>query len=128
MNQAASSAADPREVQKFNVLAHEFWDPRGAFPPLHVLNPVRTEYVVQRTPLAQRRVLDVGCGGGLLAEALVRHGAHVTGIDLSASMIEVARLHAHESQLQLDYHQCSAEQFATQEPGSFDVITCMELV
>jgi 2-polyprenyl-6-hydroxyphenyl methylase/3-demethylubiquinone-9 3-methyltransferase len=128
MSQAASSAADPREVQKFDVLAHEFWDPRGAFLPLHALNPVRTEYVAQRTALAQRRVLDVGCGGGLLAEALVRHGAHVTGIDLSASMIEVARLHAHESQLPVDYHQCSAEQFVLQAPAPFDVITCMELI
>src|SRR5580658_6142448 len=116
------------EVRKFDALAHEFWDPRGAFHPLHALNPVRMGYVAEHCDLSQRRVLDIGCGGGLLTEALARHGAHVSGIDLAPSMIEVARLHAHESQLQIDYRVCSAEQMA-QQPGSpFDVITCMELI
>jgi 2-polyprenyl-6-hydroxyphenyl methylase / 3-demethylubiquinone-9 3-methyltransferase len=116
------------EVRKFDALAHEFWDPRGAFRPLHVLNPVRVDYLVQRAPLAQRRVLDIGCGGGLLAESLARHGADVTGIDMAPAMIEVARLHAHESQLQIDYQQCSAEQLAGEAGTPFDVIACMELI
>jgi 2-polyprenyl-6-hydroxyphenyl methylase / 3-demethylubiquinone-9 3-methyltransferase len=116
------------EVRKFDALAHEFWDPRGAFRPLHVLNPQRVAYVAQRCALSQRRVLDVGCGGGLLAEALARHGAHVSGIDLAPGMIEVARLHAHESQLQIDYHLCEAQQFADVAASTFDVITCMELI
>jgi 2-polyprenyl-6-hydroxyphenyl methylase / 3-demethylubiquinone-9 3-methyltransferase len=116
------------EVRKFDALAHEFWDPRGAFRPLHVLNPQRVAYVAQRCALSQRRVLDVGCGGGLLAEALARHGAHVSGIDLAPGMIEVARLHAHESQLQIDYHLCEAQQFADVAASAFDVITCMELI
>src|ERR1700684_3418145 len=90
------------EVQKFDALAHAFWDPRGAFHPLHALNPVRLEYVAQRTELMRRRVADVGCGGGLLAEALARRGAQVCGIDLAPAMIEVAQLHAHESQLAID--------------------------
>ena len=124
----ASASADPAEVHKFDALAHEFWDPRGAFRFLHVLNPVRVDYVLQRAGLAQRRVLDVGCGGGLLSEALTRHGAHVTGIDLAPAMIEVARLHSHESQLSIDYELCSAEAYAERATERFDVITCMELI
>ena len=113
------------EVQKFDALAHEFWDPRGAFQPLHVLNPVRLEYITQRTTLAGRRVLDVGCGGGLLTESLARQGALAHGIDLSPSMIEVARLHAHESGLQIDYEVASAEQYAPRASASYEVITCI---
>ena len=121
-------AAMDAEVRKFDALAHEFWDPRGAFRPLHALNPQRVAYVAQRCALSQRRALDIGCGGGLLSEALARHGAHVSGIDLAPAMIEVARLHAHESQLQIDYQQCSAEQLAAQGGAPFDVIACMELI
>ncbi|MGH8141071.1 MAG: bifunctional 2-polyprenyl-6-hydroxyphenol methylase/3-demethylubiquinol 3-O-methyltransferase UbiG [Steroidobacteraceae bacterium] len=115
-------------MRKFDVLAHEFWDPRGAFHPLHALNPVRLAYVAARAALSQRRVLDIGCGGGLLSEGLARHGAHVTGIDMAPAMIEVARLHAHESQIALDYELASAEAYVAHAPGQFDVITCMELV
>jgi 2-polyprenyl-6-hydroxyphenyl methylase/3-demethylubiquinone-9 3-methyltransferase len=127
---AATAAADPREIQKFDLLAHEFWDPRGAFHPLHALNPVRLAYVAERAPLAQRRVLDIGCGGGLLAEGLARHGAHVTAIDMAPAMIEVARLHAHESRLTIDYEVTSAQAYAARAPAParFDVITCMELI
>jgi 2-polyprenyl-6-hydroxyphenyl methylase/3-demethylubiquinone-9 3-methyltransferase len=116
------------EVRKFDALAHEFWDPRGAFHPLHALNPVRFDYVARRATLAGQRVLDVGCGGGLLAESLAHAGAAVTAIDLAPAMIEVARLHAHESQLAIDYQLASAEQLAQQRPPSFAVITCMELI
>jgi 2-polyprenyl-6-hydroxyphenyl methylase / 3-demethylubiquinone-9 3-methyltransferase len=128
MSMPTAAAALSSEVQKFDALAHEFWDPRGAFHPLHALNPVRLQYIVQRAPLSQRRVLDIGCGGGLLAEGLVRHGAQVCGIDLAPAMIEVAQLHAHESQLAIDYRQCSAEQLAASDIAAFDVITCMELI
>lgn len=125
---AETISADSSEVQKFDALAHEFWDPRGAFRTLHALNPVRAAYVGERTNLSQRRILDVGCGGGLLSEALARHGAHVTGIDMAPAMIEVARLHAHEAQLALDYELCSAEQYLERSDARFDVITCMELI
>jgi 2-polyprenyl-6-hydroxyphenyl methylase/3-demethylubiquinone-9 3-methyltransferase len=124
----STAKAIDAEVRKFDALAHEFWDPRSAFRPLHALNPQRVAYVAQRSALSQRRVLDIGCGGGLLTESLARHGAHVSGIDLAPAMIEVARLHAHESQLQIDYQLCSAEQFATHIPSPFDLITCMELI
>lgn len=125
---ATPASTDAAEVRKFDALAHEFWDPRGAFRFLHQLNPVRRDYIVARSALAQRRVLDIGCGGGLLTEALTRHGAHVTGIDMAPAMIEVARLHAHESQLSIDYELCSAEQYAAHATERFDVITCMELI
>jgi 2-polyprenyl-6-hydroxyphenyl methylase / 3-demethylubiquinone-9 3-methyltransferase len=128
MASSASAAVDPREVQKFDVLAHEFWDPRGAFHTLHALNPVRLAFVTERSTLAGQRVLDVGCGGGLLAEALSRHGAQVTAIDMAPAMIEVARLHAHESQVAVDYQLTSPEAYAARAPQPFDVITCMELI
>jgi 2-polyprenyl-6-hydroxyphenyl methylase / 3-demethylubiquinone-9 3-methyltransferase len=129
MNNATAQAASiDAEVRKFDALAHEFWDPRGAFHPLHTLNPVRLDYVAKRAKLAQQRILDVGCGGGLLAESLARSGAVVTGIDLAPAMIEVARLHAQESQLNIDYQLCSAEQYAQRSERPFDVITCMELI
>ena len=125
---AAPASADPAEVHKFDALASEFWDPRGAFRFLHLLNPLRSDYIATHAKLAQRRVLDIGCGGGLLTEALTRHGAHVTGIDMAPAMIEVARLHAHESQLSIDYELCSAEAYAQRATEHFDVITCMELI
>ncbi|HWW19491.1 MAG TPA: bifunctional 2-polyprenyl-6-hydroxyphenol methylase/3-demethylubiquinol 3-O-methyltransferase UbiG [Steroidobacteraceae bacterium] len=129
MNQpSAQAVAIDAEVRKFDALAHEFWDARGAFQALHTLNPVRLDYVAARAKLAQQRVLDVGCGGGLLAEALSRSGAIVTGIDLAPAMIEVARLHAHESQLRIDYRLLSAEQLAQRCEQPFDVITCMEMI
>jgi 2-polyprenyl-6-hydroxyphenyl methylase/3-demethylubiquinone-9 3-methyltransferase len=128
MSSTATAPTMDAEVRKFDALAHEFWDPRGAFRPLHVLNPVRVDYLAQRCSLAQRRVLDIGCGGGLLAEALARRGAHVSAIDMAPAMIDVARLHAHESGLAIDYQQCSAEQLAGEAAATFDVITCMELI
>src|SRR5580698_4178658 len=119
MSSSATATTMDAEVRKFDALAHEFWDPRGAFRPLHVLNPVRLDYLLQRCSLSQRRVLDIGCGGGLLAESLARHGAHVSAIDMAPGMIEVARLHAHESGLSIDYQQCSAEQFADVAASTF---------
>ena len=120
--------ADPGELDKFDRLAARFWDPHGEFRPLHLLNPVRAGYIAARAPLAGRRVLDVGCGGGLLAEALAAAGASATGIDLAPGMIEVARLHAAQVQLAIDYRLTGAEELAAATPGAFDVVTCMEML
>ncbi|HTP39100.1 MAG TPA: bifunctional 2-polyprenyl-6-hydroxyphenol methylase/3-demethylubiquinol 3-O-methyltransferase UbiG [Steroidobacteraceae bacterium] len=123
--------ADPAEIGKFHQLAHEFWDPRGSFRPLHLLNPARCGYVASRSPLAGAALLDVGCGGGLLAEAMAARGARVTGIDLAPAMIEVARLHALEGSLDIDYRLQSAEALAAEAKApeqGFEVITCMEML
>ena len=119
---------DGAELAKFEAGAGRFWDLRGEFRPLHLLNPVRVRFIAERTALAGSRVLDVGCGGGLLAEALARAGARVTAIDLAPAMIEVARLHAAESALAVDYRLSSAEEVAGAEPAGFDVVTCMEML
>jgi 2-polyprenyl-6-hydroxyphenyl methylase/3-demethylubiquinone-9 3-methyltransferase len=120
--------ADRAELAKFDALAARFWDSHGDFRPLHLLNPVRLQFIAERAALAGLRVLDVGCGGGLLTESLARAGAEVTGIDLAPGMIEVARLHATESRLALDYRVTAAEELAQQYPGRFEVITCMEML
>ena len=117
--------ADAAELGKFDALSSRFWDPKGEFRPLHVLNPVRAGFVADRAPLSDAKVLDVGCGGGLLCEALTRAGAKVTGIDLAPGMIEVARLHAADQQLTVDYQVKEADAIAA---GSFDVVTCMEML
>lgn len=120
--------ADPVEIGKFDAIAHRFWDPEGEFRPLHRINPVRTAYVAGHCRLEGARVLDVGCGGGLLCEALQALGARVTGIDLAPAMLESARLHAAERGVTIDYRLQSAEALAVAEPGAFDVVTCMEMV
>lgn len=128
VNQTDSGTADPAEIAKFEALAHRFWDPQGEFRPLHHLNPVRVDYVASRVSLSGARVLDVGCGGGLLAEALARRGALVQAIDLSPAMISTARLHAAESGLKIDYRVQDAAQLAQQRPHQFDVVCCMEML
>jgi len=125
---ASAHNADQAEVAKFDAGAAGFWDPHGEFRPLHLLNPVRAAYVSERAPLEGAAVLDVGCGGGLLAEALARAGARVTAIDLAAGMIEVARLHAAESGLTIDYRVAAAEELAVRAPAAFQVVTCMEML
>ena len=120
--------ADQAEVAKFDASASGFWDPQGEFRPLHLLNPVRVGFISTRTTLAGRRVLDVGCGGGLLAEALAGAGAQVTAIDLAPGMIEVARLHAAEAKLAIDYRVAPAEELAAAHREGFDVVTCMEML
>ncbi len=120
--------ADRGELSKFDALAHRFWDPRGEFRPLHLLNPVRLGFVAEHASLAGAHALDVGCGGGLLSEALSRKGARVTAIDLAPGMIEVARLHAAEEGLDIDYRVAAAEDLAADLTASVDVLTCMEML
>ncbi len=124
----SSPNAAQAEISKFDALAERFWDEHGQFRPLHLLNPVRLRFVAERCTLAGARVLDVGCGGGLLSEALAREGAQVTAIDLAPGMIEVARMHASAHGLAIDYQVAGAETLASREPESFDVLTCMEML
>lgn len=123
-----SMNSDAAEIAKFEAAAHRFWDVDGEFKPLHRLNPVRARYVEERANLRGARVLDVGCGGGLLAESLARAGANVTAIDLAPSMVDTARLHALDSGLTIDYRVDSAESLVRAHAGQFDVVTCMEML
>jgi 2-polyprenyl-6-hydroxyphenyl methylase/3-demethylubiquinone-9 3-methyltransferase len=116
------------ELDKFGALAQRWWDPQGPQKPLHALNPVRLEYVADRATLDGARVLDVGCGGGLLSEALAESGASVTAIDLAPELVKVARLHALESGAKVDYRLQSVESLAAEMPGAFDAVTCMEML
>jgi 2-polyprenyl-6-hydroxyphenyl methylase/3-demethylubiquinone-9 3-methyltransferase len=123
-----SPNSDAAEIAKFEAAAHRFWDVDGEFKPLHKLNPVRARYVQERCELKNARVLDVGCGGGLLSESLARAGADVTAIDLAPSMVATARLHALESGLKIDYRVEAAEHLLQGQAGKFDVLTCMEML
>jgi 2-polyprenyl-6-hydroxyphenyl methylase/3-demethylubiquinone-9 3-methyltransferase len=125
---AATRNAHPAELDKFDALAPHFWDPHGEFRPLHLLNPVRARFVAERAALAGTRVLDVGCGGGLLCETLARAGARVSGIDLAPGMLEVARLHAAAENLPIDYRLQDAHELAEASPAAFDIVTCMEML
>ena len=120
--------ADAAELARFAELAPRWWDPEGESRPLHDLNPVRLEYVAARCRLQGAQAVDVGCGGGLLAEALAARGAQVTGIDLGSAVLEVARLHLLESGLAVDYREISAEAHAAEHPGRYDVLCCMEML
>lgn len=128
MSDAAHANFSQAELNKFDELAHRWWDPNGESRPLHDLNPVRLAYVRERAGLRDAEVLDVGCGGGLLSEALAREGALVTGIDLAPQVLEVARLHLFESGLTIDYREISVETLAAEAPARFDVVTCMEMI
>ncbi|MBB4722477.1 bifunctional 2-polyprenyl-6-hydroxyphenol methylase/3-demethylubiquinol 3-O-methyltransferase UbiG [Xanthomonas euvesicatoria] len=125
---AKSSNFHQSELDKFAALANRWWDADGPQKPLHALNPVRLEYVSTRLELAGARVLDVGCGGGLLSESMARLGAQVTAIDLAPELVKVARLHSLESGVQVDYRVQSVEDLAAEQPGSFDAVTCMEML
>lgn len=116
------------ELDKFGALANRWWDPQGPQKALHALNPARLGYVADRVGLPGARVLDVGCGGGLLSEALAQAGAHVTAIDLAPDLVKIAKLHGLESGVKVDYRVQSAEALAGEQPGAFDAITCMELL
>ena len=116
------------ELDKFAALANRWWDPEGPQKPLHALNPVRLRYVAERVPLRGAKVLDVGCGAGLLSEAMALTGAEVTAIDLAPELVRTARLHALESGVQVDYRVQSVEALAAERPGGFDAVTCMEML
>lgn len=124
----ASTNFDQAELDKFAALANRWWDVDGPQKPLHALNPVRLQYVARRVTLRGARVLDIGCGGGLLSEALAKEGADVTAIDLAPELVKVARLHGLESGVSVDYRVQAAEDLAAEQPGSFDVVTCMEML
>ncbi|HEX8987736.1 MAG TPA: bifunctional 2-polyprenyl-6-hydroxyphenol methylase/3-demethylubiquinol 3-O-methyltransferase UbiG [Rhodocyclaceae bacterium] len=120
--------ADPQELAKFGDLAHRWWDPNSEFKALHDINPLRLGWIDRCVGLAGKRVLDVGCGGGILSESMAALGADVTGIDLSEKPLGVAKLHLYESGQKVDYRQIAAEELAAAEPASFDVVTCLEML
>ena len=119
---------DQNEVNKFADIAEKWWDPTGDFKPLHVINPLRANYINNKSPVNGLKVLDVGCGGGLLAEALNSKGAEVTAIDVTEANIEVAKLHAKKMQVKIDYRLVTAEDLAQKESHSFDVVSCLEVI
>lgn len=120
---------DPAELAKFSDLAHRWWDKDSEFRPLHQINPLRLNWIAGLAPLEGRRVLDVGCGGGILADSMARRGANVLGIDLASKALKVAQLHALEAETAgVQYREISAEKLASEQPGSFDVVTCMEML
>lgn len=120
---------DPLEIEKFQSIASRWWDRESEFKPLHDINPLRVGYIEKHAgDLAARKVLDIGCGGGILAEALAAKGADVTGIDMAELSLKVAKMHLHESGLEVNYQQVPVEQFAEQHPAQFDIITCLEML
>ena len=120
--------ADPIELEKFSQLAHRWWDPTSEFKPLHDINPLRLEYIDRIAQLPGKAVLDVGCGGGILSESMADKGARVTGIDLGEKPLQVAKLHLLESGRQVEYRKVAVEALAAEQPGAYDVITCMEML
>ncbi|GAB6042578.1 bifunctional 2-polyprenyl-6-hydroxyphenol methylase/3-demethylubiquinol 3-O-methyltransferase UbiG [Endothiovibrio diazotrophicus] len=124
----ATLNVDQHEVSKFEELAHRWWDPHSEFKPLHDINPLRLDFVDRRVGLSGKQVLDVGCGGGILAESMAVRGARVTGIDMGEAPLSVAKLHLLESGAEVDYQRTTAEAFAAANPGRFDVVTCMEML
>jgi 2-polyprenyl-6-hydroxyphenyl methylase/3-demethylubiquinone-9 3-methyltransferase len=126
--QTAAPNADPAELAKFSDLAHRWWDPQGEFRPLHEINPLRLGWIGRLAPLEGKDAIDVGCGGGILAEAMARRGARVTGIDLAEKPLKVAELHLMESGLEVRYELASAEDYAAAHAERFDVLTCMEML
>ena len=126
--QSSTRNADPAELAKFAALAQSWWDPRGPSRPLHDLNPLRLQYVERAVGLNGKQVLDVGCGGGILSEAMARAGARVLGIDLSQPVLDVAELHALEAKVTVEYRAVAAEELAQERPAAFDLVTCMEML
>ncbi len=122
------SNADPIEIEKFSQLAHKWWDPNSEFKPLHDINPLRLNYIDRLASLAGKTVIDVGCGGGILSESMAGMGAIVTGIDLSEKALQVAKLHLLESGKQVNYRKIAAEDMAEEQPASFDIVTCLEML
>ncbi|GAB4057701.1 bifunctional 3-demethylubiquinone 3-O-methyltransferase/2-octaprenyl-6-hydroxy phenol methylase [Uliginosibacterium sediminicola] len=120
--------ADDSELAKFSALAHRWWDPQSEFRPLHEINPLRLDWIDAASPISGKAVIDIGCGGGILAESMAQRGAKVTGIDLSDKALAVARLHALDSGVSVDYQKIAAETIAAERPGQFEVVSCMEML
>lgn len=123
-----SANVDDREIAKFAALAARWWDTESEFKPLHAINPLRCNWIDRHSPVADQRILDVGCGGGILCEALALRGANVTGIDMGEAPLAVARLHSLESGVKINYRQSTAEDMAEDHPGQFDIVTCLEML
>ena len=119
---------DPAELAKFESVADKWWDKSGEFKPLHEINPLRLDYINERSALTEKRILDVGCGGGILSEGLAQRGADVTGIDLAEANLVTARQHAEENNLNINYQNIAVETLAAEQPGSFDIVTCLEML
>ncbi|WP_280567852.1 bifunctional 2-polyprenyl-6-hydroxyphenol methylase/3-demethylubiquinol 3-O-methyltransferase UbiG [Chromohalobacter sp. 296-RDG] len=128
MSETFGNNVDHAEIAKFEALASRWWDPESEFKPLHEINPLRLNFIDEQANLAGKTAIDVGCGGGILSEAMAHRGARVTGIDMGEAPLAVARLHQQESEVAVDYHQISAEEMAAQHPGEFDVVTCLEML
>ena len=128
MEADSMSNADPIELEKFSQLAHRWWDRNSEFKPLHEINPLRLNYINRTVPLSGKTVLDVGCGGGILAESMAALGAHVTGIDLGDKALQVAKLHLLESGQKVTYRKIAVEDLAVEQPGHYDVVTCLEML
>ncbi|NOU42777.1 MAG: bifunctional 2-polyprenyl-6-hydroxyphenol methylase/3-demethylubiquinol 3-O-methyltransferase UbiG [Methyloglobulus sp.] len=128
MTMTSSNNVNPDEINKFGAMAERWWDPQGEFKTLHDINPLRLEFIQRFIPIHEQRIVDVGCGGGILTEALAKHGADATGIDLSEDLIDVADLHGLESGIHVNYQKISAEDLASEQPASFDQVTCMEML
>ena len=128
MSDSLSANVDANEIAKFEELASQWWDKTSEFKPLHDINPLRVGYIDQRAHLSGKKVLDVGCGGGILSESMAQRGADVTGIDMGEAPLKVAKLHALESGVSVNYQQTTAEAFAAEHAGEFDVVTCMEML
>ncbi len=124
----AHANVDPAEIGKFEELASRWWDRHSEFKPLHDINPLRANFIDRLSPVSGKALLDVGCGGGILAEAMAQRGASVTGIDMGEAPLAVARIHLLESGVEVDYQQRTAEDLATQQPGAFDVVCCLEML
>jgi len=126
--QINSHNQDPQEIAKFTAMAAQWWDPNGDLKTLHQINPLRLGYILEKTPLQGKTVIDIGCGGGILAESMAKQGAIVTGIDLNSAVIEVAQLHQLESHTEVEYLTTSAETLAKQRPQQYDIVTCFEML
>jgi len=128
VTERAETNVDRTEREKFDAVAPGWWDPEGPFRPLHELNPARVKFIADRAEISGRRIADVGCGGGILAESLARKGGLVTGIDVAPKVLATARLHLHESELEVDYRELTVEELAQQDPQGYGVVTCMEML
>ena len=125
---ASEINVDPQEIAKFEALASRWWDRNSEFKPLHEINPLRANYIDRHSPVAGKRLVDVGCGGGILADSMAQRGASVTGIDMGEAPLAVAKLHQLESGMEVDYLHCTAEQLAEREAGNFDIVCCLEML